>query len=94
LLFVPFTEQYARESVPRQFWDSPRFKRINRQLTALWGWVFVALIPSHIIAGAIKHQAGEYDLQLGHSSRVDRVGGQAHLRRVLRCPRRIERGSA
>ncbi len=30
LLLTPFTEQYARESVPRQFWSSPRFKEINR----------------------------------------------------------------
>jgi hypothetical protein len=36
LLFTPFTEQYARESVPREFWSSPRFKQINRQLTLMW----------------------------------------------------------
>ena len=58
LLFVPFTEQYARESVPRQFWDSPQFKRINRQLTAMWGLVFTAMVPSHLIAGVIDtHRA-------------------------------------
>ena len=53
LLMTPFTEQYARESVPRQFWSSPRFKAINRQLTLMWALVFTAMIPSHIIAGAI-----------------------------------------
>ncbi|MBV9165551.1 MAG: hypothetical protein JO342_05310 [Solirubrobacterales bacterium] len=53
LLLTPFTEQYARESVPREFWSSPRFKQINRQLTLMWAWVFVAMIPSHLIAGAI-----------------------------------------
>jgi hypothetical protein len=53
LLFVPFTEQYARDAVPRQFWNSPQFKRINRQLTAMWGLVFTAMVPSHLIAGAI-----------------------------------------
>jgi hypothetical protein len=36
LLFVPFTEQYARESVPEQFWSSPRFKAVNRRLTTMW----------------------------------------------------------
>lgn len=40
LLSVPFTEQYARESAPREFWSTPRFKDINRQLTAMWGCVF------------------------------------------------------
>jgi hypothetical protein len=53
LLVTPFTEQYARESVPRQFWGSPHFKEINRRLTVMWAWVFVAMIPSHLIAGAI-----------------------------------------
>ncbi|HEY5189219.1 MAG TPA: hypothetical protein VII87_09315 [Solirubrobacteraceae bacterium] len=53
LLFTPFTEQYARESVPRRFWSSPRFVAINRQLTLMWACVFTAMIPAHIIAGAI-----------------------------------------
>ncbi len=58
LLFVPFTEQYARESVPSRSWGSRQFKQVNRQLTALWGWVFVAMIPSHLIAGALDtHRA-------------------------------------
>jgi hypothetical protein len=53
LLLTPFTEQYARESVPRELWSSPRFKEINHRLTLMWSWVFVAMIPSHLIAGAI-----------------------------------------
>jgi hypothetical protein len=58
LLFTPFTEQYARESVPRQFWSSPRFKQVNRQLTLMWSWVFLAMVTSHLIAGAIDtHRA-------------------------------------
>jgi hypothetical protein len=58
LLFVPFTEQYARESVPRQFWSTPRFKQINRQLTLLWGCVFLVMMVSHVIAGAIDTRRG------------------------------------
>jgi uncharacterized membrane protein len=54
LLFVPFTEQYAREQVPEQYWGSPRFKEVNRKLSALWGFVFIAMVPFHIIAGAIN----------------------------------------
>ncbi len=53
LLITPFTEQYARESVPREFWSSPRFVQVNRRLTLLWGLVFTVMIPSHVIAGAI-----------------------------------------
>lgn len=58
LLFVPFTEQYARESVPRQFWSTPRFKQINRQLTLIWGCVFLVMMVSHVIAGAIDTRRG------------------------------------
>ncbi len=53
LLMTPFTEQYARESVPRRLWSSPRFVAINRQLTLMWACVFTAMVPSHIIAGAL-----------------------------------------
>jgi hypothetical protein len=56
LLFVPFTEQYARESVPEALWSSPRFKAINRHLTALWGAVFAAMVPLHVLAGALDTQ--------------------------------------
>jgi hypothetical protein len=58
LLFIPFTEQYARESVPRQFWSTPRFKQINRQLTLMWGCVFLVMMVSHVIAGAIDTRRG------------------------------------
>ena len=58
LLVVPFTEQYARESVPRQLWSSPQFKRINRKLTTMWGLVFAAMVPAHVIGGALDtHRA-------------------------------------
>jgi hypothetical protein len=53
LLFTPFTEQYARESVPREHWGSPTFKQINRRITLLFGFVFTAMVPFHIAAGAI-----------------------------------------
>jgi hypothetical protein len=58
LLSVPFTEQYARESVPRQFWSTPRFKQINRQLTLMWGCVFLVMMVSHVVAGAIDTRRG------------------------------------
>jgi hypothetical protein len=53
LVTTPFTEQYARETVPPEYWSSAKFKRINRQLTLLWALVFVAMVPSHIVAGYI-----------------------------------------
>jgi hypothetical protein len=56
LLWVPFTEQYARDFVPEQYWSSPRFKAANRRMTALWGAVFAAMVPLHIAAGALDTQ--------------------------------------
>jgi hypothetical protein len=53
LLVTPFTEQYARESVPRRLWSSPRFVAVNRQLTLMWACVFTVMVPAHIIAGAL-----------------------------------------
>jgi NADH:ubiquinone oxidoreductase subunit 6 (subunit J) len=53
LLFTPFTEQYAREQVPEQFWGSAQFKAINRRLSAMWGLIFAAMVPFHILAGAL-----------------------------------------
>lgn len=58
LLVTPFTEQYARESVPSKYWSSPRFKEINRKLTLMWGCVFLLMIPSHIAAGLIDTRLG------------------------------------
>ena len=34
LLFVPFTAEYSRRSVPREYWHSPKFMAINRRLTS------------------------------------------------------------
>jgi hypothetical protein len=54
LAFLPFTEQYARETTPREYWDSPLFKRINRNLTALWGLVFVATAVLSYVAVEVE----------------------------------------
>ena len=56
LLFTPFTEQYARETTPPEIWESPIFKRVNRELTLMWGLVFAAMVPFHILAGALDTQ--------------------------------------
>jgi hypothetical protein len=56
LLFVPFTEEYARQAVPREHWSSPRFKTVNRRLTVMWGGVFAVMTVSHVIAGVIDHK--------------------------------------
>jgi hypothetical protein len=50
---VPFTEQYARESVPREHWGSPVFRSVNRKISALWGGVVLVMGLGHLLAGVI-----------------------------------------
>ncbi|MFF3615070.1 hypothetical protein [Streptomyces sp. NPDC002580] len=50
LAFDPFTAQYARETTPRAYWESPAFRHINRVLTAVWGVVFVAIAVLGLLA--------------------------------------------
>lgn len=38
---IPFTLQYARESVPEEYQDSPLFFKVNRILSLVWGGAFV-----------------------------------------------------
>ncbi len=57
LVTVPFTEQYAREQVPREHWHTPEFRAVNRQLTLVWALVFTAMVPCHVVAGIIDTRA-------------------------------------
>ena len=51
---MPFTEQFARESVPEAEWSSPIFKKINRVLSAAWGVAIFAVGVSRVAAAAIN----------------------------------------
>ena len=51
---MPFTEQYARESVPRQYWHSPRFRSVNRRISAAWGGIVAVMAVCHTVAGALE----------------------------------------
>jgi hypothetical protein len=53
LPFMPFTEQYARESTPPEIWHTPAFRRTNLVLTAVWGAAFAATA----VLGAIAVEA-------------------------------------
>lgn len=46
----PFTESYARETVPREYWDTPQFHETNRVISAAWGLAFVVGSVSLVIA--------------------------------------------
>jgi hypothetical protein len=51
---IPFTEQFARESVPQAYWSSPTFKKINRVLSAGWGVAIFAIGLSLVAAAAVN----------------------------------------
>ena len=65
---MPFTEQFARESVPQAYWSSPTFKKINRVLSAGWGVAIFAIGVSRTIAAAVSgngsHRIAEIMLSL------------------------------
>nr|WP_296774235.1 hypothetical protein [Rhodococcus sp. (in: high G+C Gram-positive bacteria)] len=55
---VPFTEQYARDSVDPQYWGSPIFRAKNKAISALWAGAVFAMAVCHVIAGALASAAG------------------------------------
>lgn len=58
LLFVPFTEQYARESVPQEYWGSPVFRAVNRKISSIWGLAVLAMAGSHLLSGYLEATSG------------------------------------
>jgi uncharacterized membrane protein len=50
LIGHPFTESYARETVPKEYWDTPQFHETNRIISAAWGLAFVVGSISLLIA--------------------------------------------
>ena len=55
--FMPFTEQYARESTPRAYWGSPTFKKINRVLSLAWGAAITVMGLASIAVSALGLRA-------------------------------------
>lgn len=55
--FTPFTEPYSREIVVRKFWDTPRFKRVNVELSQIWAITFLAITLSFTAAVVIDSNA-------------------------------------
>jgi hypothetical protein len=59
---MPFTEQFARQSTPQQYWSSPTFKKINRVLSTAWGAALVVIGISRVVAAAIKDRPGSHSV--------------------------------
>lgn len=52
----PFTEQYARQSTPRQYWGSPAFHAINRVISAARGLGLVVIEGCTLLLTALNLQ--------------------------------------
>jgi hypothetical protein len=54
---MPFTEEYARQTVPREYWGSPTFKKINRVLSAAWGAAIVVIGAAGLLVTVLDAHA-------------------------------------
>jgi intracellular septation protein A len=61
---MPFTEQFARETVPQAEWSSPTFRRINRVLSATWGVATMLIGICRVGAAAIKESSSNVLLEI------------------------------
>ncbi len=52
----PFTESYARQTVPASFWNTPEFHAVNRRISAIWGLAFLVGTASLILAGSVDYR--------------------------------------
>jgi hypothetical protein len=58
LLIIPFSEQYARESVPRAYWHSPIFRSINHHVSAAFGIAVLLMSVGHFYSGYLDSHGG------------------------------------
>jgi intracellular septation protein A len=45
----PFTLQFAREEVPREYWANPQFIATNYKISAVWAGAFVVLVVADVV---------------------------------------------
>lgn len=57
---MPFTEEYARQSTPRQYWGSPTFKKINRVLSAAWGAAILLMGGASLLVAFLDAHATDF----------------------------------
>ena len=61
---VPFTEQYARESVDPRYWGSPVFRAKNKAISLVWAGAVATMGIGHVLAGLLGAQTGPVNLVL------------------------------
>jgi hypothetical protein len=51
---MPFTLQYARESVPKELWTSPIFMTTNQRITGVWAAAFAVMTAADAAAHYVE----------------------------------------
>jgi hypothetical protein len=51
---MPFTLQYARESVPKELWASPLFMTTNQRITGVWAAAFAVMTAADAAAHYVE----------------------------------------
>lgn len=59
VLTVPFTEQYARQSLPESYWRSPHLRSINRRISLVWAGCTLAAAISVSAAAIAQNNRDE-----------------------------------
>ncbi|OZD14735.1 hypothetical protein CH253_08935 [Rhodococcus sp. 06-156-3C] len=59
-LGVTFTEQYARESLPKEYWGAPRLRSLNVRISATWAVCTFAAALSMTVAAAVADPFSKY----------------------------------
>ncbi len=54
---APFTIQFARESTPREAWNTPLFKRVNLVISTMWGSAFTTNLIVSMMALQLPNAA-------------------------------------
>ena len=56
----PFTLPYARETTPKEHWDSPLFLRVNRIITLVWALSFTVSATAGLYGDAVLDQPDNF----------------------------------
>jgi hypothetical protein len=56
----PFTLPYAKETTPREYWDSPIFLSINRMITLVWALAFTVAAAAGLYGNTVLDQPDNF----------------------------------
>jgi hypothetical protein len=60
LLGNPFTLPYAKETTPREYWESPIFLSVNRSITLVWALAFTVAAAAGLYGNSILDQPDNF----------------------------------